>query len=43
MKFYLWDFMYNILGIILMIVISIIVYKIFMTTKSDMGGDPRTA
>ena len=41
MTFYLWDMMYQILGISLIVLISIFVYKIFIATRSDRSGIPR--
>jgi len=43
MTFYLWNFMYNILGILLIVIITIVYYKVFIVSKSDIGGTPRTA
>ena len=42
MTFYLWDFMYNVLGISLAIAVSIMVYKVYIISKNDRGGTART-
>ena len=41
MTFYLWDFMYNILGICLIVVAIIMIYKIYIISKSDRIGIAR--
>lgn len=36
-----WYFMYDILGICLIVTVSIILYKIFILSNSDKYGIPR--
>jgi len=42
MTFYLWNLMYNILGISLSVVAIILIYKVYIVSKSEMSGDSRT-
>ena len=42
MTFYLWDFMYNALGICLTVVAIIMIYKIYIISKDDRLGTART-
>ena len=42
MTFYLWDFMYQIIGIMLSIVVIIFIYNIYIVSKKEMAGNART-
>jgi len=37
-----WDMMYQIIGISLMVVISIFIYKIYITVRGEQSGIART-
>jgi len=41
MTFYLWNFMYNLIAICLAIAVAIMIYKIYIISKSDTFGIAR--
>ena len=41
MTFYMWDFMYQIIGVSLAVVVSIFIYKIYISTRSSHSGIAR--